>query len=83
MKKSPLRKIIGTLTVKVTPDSLTTIPMEVYECGHYAPPKQDIIGEYYAVRRRCSKCKLNKPAQLNSAELEQVKGGKSIIKIHS
>lgn len=55
VNRNPLREIIGTIQVEFSPDSIS-IPMEVYECGHYAPPKQDIIGEYNAVRRRCAKC---------------------------
>ncbi|PLR99596.1 hypothetical protein [Bacillus sp. T33-2] len=78
---NPLRKIIGTIRVKYSPDSLSTITKEVYECGHYASPKQDIIGEYAAVKRRCSKCGKDKPAQLTREEIELVKEGKQLLKL--
>lgn len=58
VNRNPLRKVIGTIQVKFSSDALYSIPMEVYECGHYAPTKQDIIGEYEVVRRRCAKCEV-------------------------
>ncbi|ATH91638.1 MULTISPECIES: hypothetical protein [Bacillus] len=80
VNRNPLREIIGTIQVEFSPDSIS-IPMEVYECGHYAPPKQDIIGEYNAVRRRCAKCGRGKPPQLTNLEIEQIKNGKRLLKI--
>ncbi|MCM3227525.1 hypothetical protein [Terribacillus saccharophilus] len=78
---NPLLKIIGTILVKISPDSTVKLKKEVYECGHYAEPKQDIIGEYAAVKRRCHKCKLEKPAQLSSSEIERVKKGEVLVKV--
>ncbi|MCY9226020.1 hypothetical protein MOF05_21495 [Bacillus haynesii] len=81
VNRNPLRKVIGTIQVKSSPGALYSIPMEVYECGHYAPTKQDIIGEYEAVRRRCAKCGSGKPPQLTNLEIEQIKNGERLLKI--
>ncbi|MBW7632584.1 hypothetical protein K1I48_03660 [Bacillus licheniformis] len=81
VNRNPLRKVIGTIQVKFSSDALYSIPMEVYECGHYAPTKQDKIGEYEVVRRRCAKCGSGKPPQLTNLEIEQIKNGERLFKI--
>ncbi len=53
-KGRPLRKIVGICFVG-------GVRMEAYECGHIAMPKSDIIGETNATRRRCVRCKLERP----------------------
>jgi len=81
VNQNPLRKIIGIIQVKLSSDDIYSIPMEVFECGHYANPKQDIIGEYQAVRRRCAKCGSGKPPQLTNLEIEQIRNGRRLLKI--
>lgn len=53
---APLRMIIGTRDVVVT-ESGRTVPMEVLDCGHEQPVKQDIYGDTHPVRRRCRRCR--------------------------
>ncbi len=79
--KKPLRKVIRFININFSEDSFTAVKMEVYECGHYSPPKHDIIGEYTSIRRRCHKCKNNKPSQLSEEELYNIRSGKHITKI--
>ncbi|QII26915.1 hypothetical protein G3M81_23260 [Bacillus paralicheniformis] len=81
--RNPLRKIIGTIQVKISPDGIYSITMEAYECGHYAPPKQDIVGEYVSVKRRCAKCGSGKPSQLTILEMEQIKNGERLLKFEN
>lgn len=38
---------------------------EELECGHILPPKKDIYGTTNAYRRRCWKCRDNKPVDIN------------------
>lgn len=53
-KSGPLRKIVGTCWVGGA-------RMEALECGHLQMPKCDLMGETNAVRRRCHRCKSNRP----------------------
>lgn len=46
----PLRKIVSERM------SEHGVLLEVYECGHAAPQKRDIIGPTNASRRRCRRC---------------------------
>ena len=56
----PLRKVLGRVEVPVETASHVVLIEELYECGHTRLPKQDIIGETNAVRRRCRDCALGK-----------------------
>jgi len=69
----PLRKIVGYVNIKTSEDSLCGLDYEVFECGHYAPPKQDIVGEYAAKKRRCHKCGKGKDRQLSIEEVDEIK----------
>jgi hypothetical protein len=53
-KTGPLKKIVGHVKVGYA-------TMEALECGHFQMPKQDLMGETNAVRRRCTKCKSGSP----------------------
>lgn len=55
-RTSPLRKVLGFVMVPVEPGHHIELREELYECGHTRLPKQDIIGETNAFRRRCYKC---------------------------
>lgn len=51
--RGPLRKVVGT----VYPPEYPGVRHELLECGHSQPPREDIIGETNAYRRRCWRCK--------------------------
>lgn len=70
-KKGPLRRVLFRAMLPVDDDEIRTsarqgrapveIPFEVYECGHKAVQKSDIIGPTNAARRRCRQCRDGKP----------------------
>lgn len=55
---APLRKVIGELQVEAGEfqGEMLYYTHELYECFHHEMPKQDFIGDYHAVRRRCRQC---------------------------
>ena len=53
-RSGPLRKIMSVRC-------LSDIPWETLECGHEVMAKRDLMGFTNAVRRRCWKCKKEKP----------------------
>jgi hypothetical protein len=64
--KHPLRKVIARIQHPEIPSSM----VELYECGHYRFPKQDIYGETNANRRRCHKCSLGLPAEIDVSQYQ-------------
>jgi len=90
-RKAPLRKVVGRVEVATIIDGkpvrkegefvggwnmIRLIPgYEKYECGHIAPAKQDIIGTYYAKRRRCAQCQggkdWNKDGEVQMIEYDE------------
>lgn len=72
LNKNPLRKIVGYIEVKISEDNPYRMQMEVYECGHYAPPKHDIIGKTEVKKRRCHKCGKNDLPQLSEVEIKDI-----------
>jgi hypothetical protein len=53
--RGPLRKVVGH-----KPTAHGSM-WEVLECGHWQPPRSDLVGETNAQRRRCGKCKRGLP----------------------
>lgn len=57
VNRDPLRKIIGYKEVDVSHNQNGMyLRHEELECGHTVLPRQDIIGETNAYRRRCWQC---------------------------
>lgn len=48
--RDPLRKIVG------RDENEHGVPLEVLECGHKQPVRNDMIGPTNAYRRRCRRC---------------------------
>lgn len=61
--KGPLRKVVGLRDVEF--DGFI-VERELLECGHLIPCKRDFVGITNAQRRRCGKCKLGRPKDIES-----------------
>lgn len=55
----PLRKI-----VRVAPHpERSSLTVDVLECGHFLLPAKDLFGSRAPQKRRCKKCKANRPIE--------------------
>ena len=53
VNRRPLQKIVGHEPVTVNGREVSGLWMDVLECGHKQPEKQDFMGVTNAIRRRC------------------------------
>lgn len=60
VRTGPLRRVL---------ERVPPVGHELLECGHTQSPLTDIYGEVYAFRRRCRKCKENKPQDVTPETL--------------
>lgn len=63
--KGPLRKIVGHRKIKYMG---IDVERELLECGHLIPCRSDFVGPTNAQRRRCGKCKLGHPKDIEIEE---------------
>ena len=59
----PLRKVIALRTIKFNG---IDVDRELLECGHLVTAKSDFVGRTNAASRRCGKCKLNHPKDVDT-----------------
>lgn len=52
----PLRRVLGRSPGDPARGEYSSLWYEELECGHRVTPRQDFIGETYAVRRPCGQC---------------------------
>ncbi len=61
--RGPHRKVIEVREFPLTGN--ITVFRELLECGHLVPIKNDFVGPTNAARRRCGKCKLGHPKDID------------------
>lgn len=61
--RGPLRKVVCVRTLRYTGG--VEVQREELECGHLIPIRKDLVGHTNAARRRCGKCKLNHPKDVD------------------
>lgn len=83
--RGPLRKVLGnvivTYRIVIRKGTETEekhehpASYELLECGHIQMVKQDIYGEYYSPRRRCSQCRQGAAPQFDEQQMKRFHAG--------